>query len=382
MSDNIQLDAGSGGAVLATEDESSVHYQKIKLTASGTGTTEGLSKAEDSAHSGGEHGIMALAVRNDVLAALAGTDGDYAPLQVSDTGALYADISELAGNAIALNNGAATAGTLRVTIASDSTGVLSIDDNSGSITVDGTVTASLGATDNAVLDSIDAAAAAIQAAVEVIDDAISGSEMQVDLVSAQVTNAGTFAAQVDGDALTALQLIDNIVLAEDAAHQSGDSGVMALAVRDTAPSSVSGTDGDYEPLHISDDGGLWVSMAASHQGGSSFFSSIDLDESEEEVSATACTVAYLYFWNATAAPLWAQLFDATASAIAPGTDAPDMNFPIPANADSDVAGVTIPVPQGGIQFGTALSVAVTTGSGTDAGAPGANDAGAIIIYKN
>lgn len=54
----------------------------------------------------------------------------------------------------------------RVTIASDSTGVLSVDDNGGSLTVDGTVTADLGATDNAVLDAIAASTAAIETAVE------------------------------------------------------------------------------------------------------------------------------------------------------------------------------------------------------------------------
>jgi hypothetical protein len=65
---------------------------------------------------------------------------------------------------------------MRVTIASDSTGVLSVDDNGGALTVDGTVTANLSATDNAVLDSI-------QTAVETIDNAIAGSEMQVDVVA-------------------------------------------------------------------------------------------------------------------------------------------------------------------------------------------------------
>lgn len=56
--------------------------------------------------------------------------------------------------------------------------------------VTGTVTANLGATDNAVLDSIDtstqgilADTAAIQTAVELIDNAISGTEMQVDVVA-------------------------------------------------------------------------------------------------------------------------------------------------------------------------------------------------------
>ena len=51
--------------------------------------------AEDAEHSSGAFGIMPLAVRNDTLAALAGTDGDYAPLQVNDDGALYVDSSSV-----------------------------------------------------------------------------------------------------------------------------------------------------------------------------------------------------------------------------------------------------------------------------------------------
>ena len=77
------------------------------------------------------------------------------------------------GNSITIDNstlavvgGGTEAAAMRVTIASDSTGVLSVDDNGstlsvddggGSLTVDGTVTANLSATDNAVLDNIDLA---------------------------------------------------------------------------------------------------------------------------------------------------------------------------------------------------------------------------------
>ena len=46
--------------------------------------------------------------------------------------------------------------------------------------------------------------------------------------------------------------------AEDAVHASGDVGVMGLAVRQDTPGNLSGTDGDYEPLQVSD-GRLWVS---------------------------------------------------------------------------------------------------------------------------
>jgi hypothetical protein len=50
---------------------------------------DALARAEDTAHVSGDTGVLALVVRNDALAALAGTDGDYATLQVDANGALY-----------------------------------------------------------------------------------------------------------------------------------------------------------------------------------------------------------------------------------------------------------------------------------------------------
>lgn len=96
-------------------------------------------------------------------------------------------------------------------------------------------------------------------------DVSSSNPMPVSLASVPahaVTNAGTFATQVDGAALTALQLIDNIVLAEDAIHASGDPGVMALAVRQDADTSAVGADGDYHALLVNESGRLKVSTVA------------------------------------------------------------------------------------------------------------------------
>jgi hypothetical protein len=45
--------------------------------------------AEDSVHGSGDIGSFSLAVRNDTLASLVDTDGDYAPFQVNALGALY-----------------------------------------------------------------------------------------------------------------------------------------------------------------------------------------------------------------------------------------------------------------------------------------------------
>lgn len=183
--------------------------------------------------------------------------------------------------------GGAEANALRVTIASDSTGVLSIDDNGGSVTIDGTV----GVSGTVTVDSeLPAAAALADNAANPTAPAVGAFNMVYDgaawdrapgttadgllvnlganndvtvtgtvtVGSHAVTNAGTFAVQESGAALTALQLIDNLVLAEDAAHVTADPGVQVLAVRKATPANVSGTDGDYEPLQVSA-GRLWAS---------------------------------------------------------------------------------------------------------------------------
>ena len=53
----------------------------------GTGAAN-LGKAEDAAHASGDTGVMALVVRKDSGGTLAGTDGDYTPLQVDSSGNL------------------------------------------------------------------------------------------------------------------------------------------------------------------------------------------------------------------------------------------------------------------------------------------------------
>lgn len=58
----------------------------------GTAATN-LGKAEDAPHSSGDVGVMALGVRNDTGAVLAGSDGDYLPLTTDSTGALRTDLN-------------------------------------------------------------------------------------------------------------------------------------------------------------------------------------------------------------------------------------------------------------------------------------------------
>lgn len=55
----------------------------------------------------------------------------------------------------------------------------------------------------------------------------------------------------------------NLLKAEDAAHTSGDAGVMALSVRSDAGATTAGTDADYAALITDASGRLWVNIGAS-----------------------------------------------------------------------------------------------------------------------
>lgn len=86
MADDVTLPGT--GAVVATDDVGGIQYQKIKLYGSTDGTAVPLSVAEDSAHTSGDHGIVAMAVRTDAPTNKSGTDGDHEPLQMAN-GALW-----------------------------------------------------------------------------------------------------------------------------------------------------------------------------------------------------------------------------------------------------------------------------------------------------
>ena len=58
-------------------------------TSISSGGSRYIGQAEDADHTSGDPGYLALGVRNDVLAALAGTDGDNAPSQFNELGAQY-----------------------------------------------------------------------------------------------------------------------------------------------------------------------------------------------------------------------------------------------------------------------------------------------------
>ena len=229
--------------------------------------------------------------------------------------------------------GGTEAAAMRVTIASDSTGVLSVDDNGGAITVDWAGTA----------PPIGAGVEATALRVTIATD--STGVVSVD------DNGGSLTVDVG----TALPAGTNAIgkLAANSGVDIGDVDVTSIAAGTNSIGN--------------------VGLIGRTTGGMTIFRSIDIDETEEEIKATAGQIFSISAFNRTAAPLYLKFYNLTAANTTVGTSTPVLTFVVPANADSDGAGFiwnnTI-----GFAFGTAISVACTTGvADADTGAPGAND---------
>lgn len=408
MADNIELNAGSGGLTLATEDEAGIHYQKIKLTASGTGITQDLTKAEDSAHTTGDHGIMALSVRADTAAATSGTTGDYQPLITDANGRLHVNVGTLAAP-LNVVGGGTEAAALRVTLASDSSGVLSIDDNGASITIDGTVTANLSATDNAVLDAI----AASVAGTLTVDLGANNDIRGVDAENAAVTanpvliggrydstprtlgagDLGALAVDVNGHLITSphadpIALTDAVTNTVNVAVDNDNAFMVnanfGYAFNGTTWDRIRGTAADGVQVNLGTNNDVAVNAGANligdvgisgarTSGGTTLYKNIDVDETEDQVKATAGQLYWVSAINLGTAPRFLKIYNATAATVVVGTTVPDLTFPIPSQGDANGAGFMLSIPNG-IAFSTAITIAATTGvADADAGAPGANE---------
>jgi len=239
MADNVELNAGSGGAIIAADDVASVWYQRVKLT-------DGTADSTTAIASGG--GVEAAALRVTIASDSTGVvsvDDNGASLTVDGSVGLEAgtnnigDVDVLTVPAPLSTTGGGTEATaLRVTIASDSTGVVSVDDGGGALTVDGTVTANLAAGTNNIGD------------VDILSIAAGDNNIgNVDIVTMPNVTlaASTNTIEVVGD------------VAQDAAA-SGNPVLVAASHEtpaDSAPANRVSADGDATRLSAVD-GALFV----------------------------------------------------------------------------------------------------------------------------
>ena len=239
----------------------------------------GAEYAEDSAHTSADTGNFILGVRNDTLAALGGADGDYVPFQMNASGALYVEVASLpaststievvgdaaenaavAGNPVLVggryDSSGRTLGDGDVgAVALDADGAVHIADGGNAITVDGTVTANLGTTDNAVLD-------AIAASLALLDNSIaSGSELQVDVVAALPSGTNTVGkVEVVGDAAENAAAAGNPVLTGGRYDSPGDdnSTVRTLGDNDVGALALDPTGALYVREYLGQSGNILV----------------------------------------------------------------------------------------------------------------------------
>ncbi|MFD4554413.1 hypothetical protein ACFWP5_08795 [Streptomyces sp. NPDC058469] len=208
--------------------------------------------------------------------------------------------------------------------------------------------------------------AGIQVLTKRTDTAASSAGTDGDYASLNTDNTGRLWTRIGAtDSLTPGTAATNLGKAEDAAHTSGDVGTMALAVRESTPTDLSAgnTDGDYEPLQVGRDGGLWVAGIAAPKGGwTPATGSIGATKTDIGTANTAGQVGGWYIYNPNASVAYVQFFNAQASAVTLGTTAPVYSLPLPAGAAANVGPGMV-----GINHSTAISIAVTT---TRAGSTG------------
>ena len=207
----------------------------------------GAEYAEDASHTSTDTGNFVLGVRNDTLAALGGADGDYVAFQMNADGALYVDV--------------ANGGVLESAVDGLETLLTGIDADTDAIKTDA-------AAMEVLLGTIDEDTNAIKGHVDGIETLITSTNSKIDTFDAVLDNILTKNTEIDTVLDTiktdteeiegAVETIETAIKAEDAAHSSGDTGIMSLAVRNDDVTALSGADGDYSPLQVNAAGSLYT----------------------------------------------------------------------------------------------------------------------------
>lgn len=180
----------------------------------------GAQFAEDAAHTSGDLGTMALAVRNDAGTVLAGTTGDYVPLTTDASGNLR--VTSSPGGAQYAEDTAHTNGDF---------GILSL----------------------------------------VVRKDVAGSLVSTD------GDYGALQTDANGN-LRVTGGGGGQQFAEDSAHVSGDLGTMLLAVRNDAGTALAGTTGDYIPVTTDASGNLRVVHTGALPAGTAILGKVGIDQ--------------------------------------------------------------------------------------------------------
>lgn len=218
---------------------------------------------------------------------------------------------------------------------------------------------------------------------------ISGSLTNISGTVSLPTGASTLAEQQTQT--TALQLIDDLVLAEDAPHVSGDPGVLVLGVRKDTAGTLASLDGDNTPFQFDNTGSARVTVTntanVNNYPASTFNSNLTTkgkfistaSTNSNLIKASGGNLYFLCVTNTNTAPRYLKLYEKSTAPVV-GTDVPFHVYMIPGNSGG--GGSNIPIPGIAISFSPGLGIGITTGpTDADTGAVAANEIIVNYIYR-
>lgn len=258
--------AGTNEAQITSTAGGALQVEIVNLSGSPGEVTTQAEYTEDSIHTTADVGIFVLSVRNDTLATLVDTDGDYAPFQVNADGALYVDVSNTGDISVVVNyeyaedsiHTTGDVGAFVLAVRNDAGTPLAADgdyipistDSSGSLRVTG------GTNSEFAEDSIHTSGDIGNFVLAVRNDTLASLvTTDGDYAPFQVNADG--ALYVDVSNTGDISVVTNYEYAEDSIHTTGDVGAFVLAVRNDAGTPLA-ADGDYIPLSTDSSGNLRV----------------------------------------------------------------------------------------------------------------------------
>ena len=297
MADNTTLNTGSGGDTIASDDIAGIKHQRVKLSVGADGSaSDAVPVSAGLDTTGAAVQAVGIVAQYDDSTPSAVTEDQFAPVRMSSRRALLVE--------------GVASGT-----------VIPVSDGGGALTVDN------GGTFAVQVD------AALPAGTNAIGTLAANSG--VDIGDVDVTSV------VPGTGAT------NLGKAEDAAHTTGDVGVMALSVRQDTAAALGGTDADYQPLITDASGRLHVNVG----------NTVTVTGTGGTFPVTDSGGALTVDWNGTAPPIGAGV-EATALRVTLATDSTGV-------VSVDDNGGAITVDNGGtfvVQAGTAAHDAAISGN--------------------
>lgn len=398
MADGITLNAGTGGSTLLTDDTGAGgHAQVVKLAISTDGSAT-LIPAE--ATNGLDVDVTRIQAGDNLIGRVKISDGTDVAL-VTAGGLLQVDAS---GAAVPVtdNSGSLTvdnAGTFAVQVDSalpaGANAIGKLAANSGvdigdvdvTSVVPGTGATNLGKAEDAAHTTGDVGVMALTVRQDTAA-ALSGTDADyqplisdasgrlhvnvgntVTVGSHAVTNAGTFAVQVDGSALTALQLIDDPVVQDDTAFTPATTKVMMAGFEADEGSTDSVDEGDAGAARMTLDRKLITTIQPHTAGGLSTFmasgsdGSTALTSTAQVIKASAGQLYGYYVYNPNSSAQFVHFYNTAAASVTVGTTNPLFTLTVPATAAANLM-----FPHGVIFSNAGWSCAATATAGGN-GAP-------------